>query len=146
MNEVDENSRYGKYSKWARQMLREERRRIRNKAKEDEYNQARRLHIKEELLEDIRIEVTSRRIQIDASSATVPALSRKKSAKKKPSRNTRMNEKKIRNKYGIDIPNTVADARRLDKISGTNYWMKAIDKELTELQELNVFKFHEPNK
>ena len=33
MNEVDEDSRYGKYSKWARQMLREERRRIRNKAK-----------------------------------------------------------------------------------------------------------------
>ena len=63
MNEVDEDSRYGKYSKWARQMLREERRRIRNKAKEDEYNRARRLHIKEELLVDARIEVISRRIE-----------------------------------------------------------------------------------
>ena len=37
---------------------------------------------------------------------------------------------KLRNKYGIDIPNSVANARRPDKKNGDQLWMSSMPKEL----------------
>ena len=53
---------------------------------------------------------------------------------------------KLRNKYGIDVPNTIADARRLDKENGDTLWMDSVAKELEALEKLKVFRFHEPGK
>ena len=73
-------------------------------------------------------------MRLDQNSITKASTNNNKSTKKKPSRNTRMKNIKLRNKYGIDIPNSVADARLLDKENGYQLWMSYISKELDALK------------
>ena len=82
MDKVDENSRYGKYQTWARHILWEERRRIRDQSKKEEATKLRRMFIKEELLKDIELELTTRRIKINASKITMASIKKTGSTKK----------------------------------------------------------------
>ena len=95
---------------------------------------------------DIIHERKIRKMRLDPIAITIAKIKKTKTAKKRPSRNARMDGIKLRNKYGIDIPNTIADARRLDEENSNGLWMEAIRKELEALEKLNVFKYHKPGK
>ena len=41
--------------------------------------------------------------------------------------------KRVTHKYGIEVPRTVEDALRLDKVNGDDFWAKAINKEMTNV-------------
>ena len=47
-------------------------------------------------------------------------------------------------KYGIRVPNTVAEAKELDAANGNTLWMDAIRTEIVSLIGLNCFEFHSP--
>ena len=63
-----------------------------------------------------------------------------------PSRNQRWIERKNKEKFGIKIPNTIAEALRFDKEAGNTKWFDAIKKEMDNLDRLQVFKYHSPEK
>ena len=46
-------------------------------------------------------------------------------------------------KYGIEVPNTVAEAIQLDLDTGTTYWQKAIEKEMKNVRI--AFEFNDAN-
>ena len=59
-----------------------------------------------------------------------------------PSRNQRWIERKNKEKFGIKIPNTIAEALRFDKEAGNTKWFDATKKEMDNLNRLQVFKHH----
>ena len=63
-----------------------------------------------------------------------------------PSRNQRWIERKNKEKFGIKIPNTIAEALRFDKEAGNTKWQDAIKKEMDNLNRLKVFKYHSSDK
>ena len=63
-----------------------------------------------------------------------------------PSRNQRWIERKNKEKFGIRIPNTIAEALRFDKEAGNTKWYDAIKKEMDNLNRLKVFKYHASDK
>ena len=62
-----------------------------------------------------------------------------------PSRNQRLLAKTFREKFGIPIPNTIAEALHLDRIAGNSKWADAIAKEMGNLDRLKVFRYHPPS-
>eukprot|EP00957_Ditylum_brightwellii_P029635 2239495-Ditylum_brightwellii.AAC.1 len=62
------------------------------------------------------------------------------------SRNARNQKKKIQEKFGITIPKNAKDALFLDQKNGNNKWAEAILKEMSALDQLNIFKYHSPDK
>ena len=63
-----------------------------------------------------------------------------------PSRNQRLLERKNKEKFGIKIPNTTAEALQFDREAGNTKWKDAIDKEMGNLDRLKVFKYYPSNK
>ena len=63
-----------------------------------------------------------------------------------PSRNQRWIEKLNKEKFGIKIPNTAAEALNMDREAGNTKWYDAIKKEMDNLDRLDVFKYHPPTK
>ena len=63
-----------------------------------------------------------------------------------PSRNQKWMKMKNKEKFGIKIPNSIAEALQFDREAGNDKWRKAIEKEMDNLKRLNVFKFHSPDK
>ena len=63
-----------------------------------------------------------------------------------PSRNQRWIEKLNKEKFGIKIPNTAAEALKMDSEAGNTKWHDAIKKEMDNLNRLDVFKYHPPTK
>ena len=55
---------------------------------------------------------------------------KKKPAKRKPTY-----------KYGVEVPRTVADARRIDAANGNTLWQDAIKAKIKCLVDINCFKF-----
>eukprot|EP00957_Ditylum_brightwellii_P054134 4100540-Ditylum_brightwellii.AAC.1 len=56
------------------------------------------------------------------------------------------NKKKgAQEKFGIQIPWYAREALLLDKENKNNNWVEAILKEMSVLDQLNVFKYHNPN-
>ena len=53
---------------------------------------------------------------------------------------------KAKEKFGIKIPNTIAEALRCDKEDGNTKWYNAIKKEMDNLNRLKVFKYHASDK
>ena len=64
----------------------------------------------------------------------------------RPSRNQRWIEKMFREKFGIRIPNSTAEALRIDLEAGNSKWYDAIKKEMDNLDRLEVFKYHPSDK
>lgn len=62
-----------------------------------------------------------------------------------PSRNQILSKRKNREKFGIPIPNTTAEALQLDREVGDTKWGDAIAKEMGNLDRLQVFKYHDPS-
>ena len=62
------------------------------------------------------------------------------------SQNQRNFRIKNREKFGIRIPNTIAEALQFDREAGNNKWAEAIAKEMNNLNRLNVFKHHPSHK
>ena len=62
------------------------------------------------------------------------------------SRNQRNFRNKNREKFGIRIPNTIAEALQFDREAGNNKWAEAIAKEMNNLNRLDVFKYHPSHK
>lgn len=61
--------------------------------------------------------------------------------KSKPGRISRPLEEK----FGVQIPRNINDAKELDKLNGDTAWMDAINKEIGTLLELECFIFHSPD-
>ena len=47
-------------------------------------------------------------------------------------------------KFGVEVPRSVKHALFLDQKSNNNLWEEAIDKELKQLYDFNVFRFSKP--
>eukprot|EP00957_Ditylum_brightwellii_P055153 4180021-Ditylum_brightwellii.AAC.1 len=63
--------------------------------------------------------------------------------KRKLSRNARNQKKKIREKFGINIPRNTKEALLLDEKNGDSNWTEAICKEMDALERLGVFQYHD---
>eukprot|EP00957_Ditylum_brightwellii_P037441 2832252-Ditylum_brightwellii.AAC.1 len=64
--------------------------------------------------------------------------------KSKQSRNAR-NLNVVRKKYGINVPKNTKKVLLLDKVNGNKKWAEAIFKEMGTIDQLNVFKYHNPS-
>ena len=62
--------------------------------------------------------------------------------RRKFSKNQRNFRERRREKFGVQIPNSTRYALILDQINGNTKWADAIQKEMTALQKLNCFKYH----
>ena len=58
------------------------------------------------------------------------------------SRNKRNGKVKNKEKFGINIPNSVKEALTLDRINKNNLWAQAITKEMEGLNNANCFKYY----
>eukprot|EP00957_Ditylum_brightwellii_P170563 12983402-Ditylum_brightwellii.AAC.1 len=67
-----------------------------------------------------------------------------KKNKQKLSRNTR-NLNIVREKYGIKVPKNTKEALILDKVNGNKKWAEVILKEMSALDQLNMYKYHNPS-
>jgi hypothetical protein len=47
---------------------------------------------------------------------------------------------KTTHKFGIQMPKTVSEAYEIDRITGTNHWTLAIEKEMRKIRELGAFE------
>ena len=45
--------------------------------------------------------------------------------------------------HGVEIPRTVDEAYRFDKINNNKLWTDAINKEMSKMDKLDVFKYEE---
>ena len=50
----------------------------------------------------------------------------------------------IRMKYGVMIPRSIREAYEIDKITETNQWKEAVDKEINQLIDRDCFEFRDP--
>ena len=62
------------------------------------------------------------------------------------SRNQKWVERLNKEKFGIKIPNSIAEALRLDRQAGNSKWFEAIKKEMDNLDRLRVFKYYSSDK
>ena len=64
--------------------------------------------------------------------------------KKKKYRNDRVSTNKMRQKFGIVMPNSMKEVLLAEKVNGDTKWNDAINKEMMALEKLNAWKFHPP--
>ena len=74
MEEVDEQDQYGRYAQWARQILREQRRRKVGLLKILEDNKARRDMVQKEWQDEIQLEKRRRRLKLDPTTITLSTI------------------------------------------------------------------------
>merc|ERR1712197_146084 len=67
-------------------------------------------------------------------------------AKATLSQNQRNFQNENREKFGVRIPNTIAEALQFDREAGNNKWAEAMATEMNNLNRLNVFKYHPSHK
>ena len=60
------------------------------------------------------------------------------------SRNARLFANKMREKFGVAVPNIVKEALSLDKTYGESKWRDAMKKEMMALENLSVWRFYPP--
>ena len=68
----------------------------------------------------------------------------KKRKTKSKSMNDRSSANKMREKFGVVVPNTVKEALLLDKMNGDSKWCDATKKEMMALEKLIAWTFHPP--
>ncbi|MGH7954335.1 MAG: hypothetical protein ACREOZ_00065 [Gloeomargaritales cyanobacterium] len=47
--------------------------------------------------------------------------------------------------FGIRVPRNAKEAYTLDAINGNKKWTEAIDKEMSALDKMNCFQYHDPS-
>ena len=60
------------------------------------------------------------------------------------SRKTLSSTNKMREQFGVTVPNAIKESLLIDKITGNSKWQDATKKEMMSLEKSNDWKFHSP--
>ena len=122
LKEVVEAKRGGKYSVWAKNILKKASRTIRRMARYHNVDRVMRLRKHKEIIIGIR-SLSIRRL----------------------SKNRRHEKTKNKEKFGIKVPNNVREALIFDRENQNNLWADAILKEMTALDTAGCFEYFPPH-
>ena len=81
---------------------------------------------------------------IDGNKKVYKTNARRVNNKKKKPRNARVSANKMREKFGIVMPNSAKEALLLDKVNDKTKSRDAISKDMMALENMNVWNFHPP--